>query len=558
MPRHYLHRDQCLNTNNSPHTMFARLENLSEHKSIVLGIVFLSLYYLPWYFDALQIVTIHDTLDGEVVLNQITGEYYKGVETSSRLTLNGAIPAYSYSRLLQPMTLLYAVDNPWVAYATTDILVRLVGLLGVYLLGRRHAVPPLYSVLVAILFTTSISYSVHLLSVAAIPLALWIFLEASASRGAKLVLLIICSFVVGLNTSLALSGIFVILITFPLLLCLKERISIKTLYTIGGFSFGTILGSLNLLYAQLLSGVVWHRSDWSTPEHAGGLSSFGYGKLVFDAIVGNPWYHASYSLWIASPAIYIYLILSKDTRERKVPTLSFLLILLLSIYIFSKSPLSHSLRNSFHLLNTLQWDRFYFLYSSIVAFSLLLILNSTKYAKKSFSLISTAIVLQIVFNLIQTPHIQALAKTSIGLDAGTTFNEYYLPNEYSKIKSIVNDEAVLSVGIDPMIAPMNGISSIDGYYSLYPLTYKRAFRDVIAESMKSAKKQDYFDKWGNRVYAFHQKGQADLIDFCAAMRLGANYVISREIIGSATLDYPTLINESKQLILYRINKHRCT
>ena len=38
----------------------------------------------------------------------------------------------------------------------------------------------------------------------------------------------------------------------------------------------------------------------------------------------------------------------------------------------------------------------------------------------------------------------------------------------------------MSVGLDPMIAVMNDIKVIDGYHSIYPLSYKIEFRKIIA------------------------------------------------------------------------------
>ena len=49
-----------------------------------------------------------------------------------------------------------------------------------------------------------------------------------------------------------------------------------------------------------------------------------------------------------------------------------------------------------------------------------------------------------------------------------SFDDYYRYDEYKKIKEIVENSRVASIGIDPMIAAMNGIKVIDGYHNLYP------------------------------------------------------------------------------------------
>ena len=54
-----------------------------------------------------------------------------------------------------------------------------------------------------------------------------------------------------------------------------------------------------------------------------------------------------------------------------------------------------------------------------------------------------------------------------------TFSGYYLFNDYKKIKEIVQDDRVMSINLDPMVAVMNDINVIDGYHALYPLDYKK-------------------------------------------------------------------------------------
>lgn len=93
----------------------------------------------------------------------------------------------------------------------------------------------------------------------------------------------------------------------------------------------------------------------------------------------------------------------------------------------------------------------------------------------------------------------------------------------------------MSIGLDPMIAPMNGVPSIDGYLPLYPLEYKNRFRDVVRNSLGPSGNTDYFNKWGSRIYSFAPEDRPELVDFCAANHLGARYVVSKKPIESATL-----------------------
>ena len=55
-----------------------------------------------------------------------------------------------------------------------------------------------------------------------------------------------------------------------------------------------------------------------------------------------------------------------------------------------------------------------------------------------------------------------------------------------------------------MIAAMNDIKVIDGYHTLYPLSYKKRFKKIISQELDSnVELKNYYDTWGNRVYAFY-------------------------------------------------------
>ena len=66
-----------------------------------------------------------------------------------------------------------------------------------------------------------------------------------------------------------------------------------------------------------------------------------------------------------------------------------------------------------------------------------------------------------------------------------TFSGYYLFNDYKKIKEIVQDDRVMSINLDPMVAVMNDINVIDGYHALYPLAYKKKFREIIKDELEN-------------------------------------------------------------------------
>ena len=114
-----------------------------------------------------------------------------------------------------------------------------------------------------------------------------------------------------------------------------------------------------------------------------------------------------------------------------------------------------------------------------------------------------------------------------------TFDEYYKFELYKKIKDRIGDARVASIGIDPLIAAMNGINVIDGYHNLYPKSYKVKFRKIIEKELNSNKNN--FDIWGNQVYLFYNDKNNLKIDFKSAKKIGANFIISSFEIESESL-----------------------
>ena len=86
----------------------------------------LSLYYLiPYFFVGQLILKSHDILDMEIVYNHIIGRIYRGDIESINLFLAGEIEWYFLRRILQPLTLLYALFETEIAFWLTDIIIKL-------------------------------------------------------------------------------------------------------------------------------------------------------------------------------------------------------------------------------------------------------------------------------------------------------------------------------------------------------------------------------------------------------------------------------------------------
>jgi len=135
-----------------------------------------------------------------------------------------------------------------------------------------------------------------------------------------------------------------------------------------------------------------------------------------------------------------------------------------------------------------------------------------------------------------------------------TFEDYYLKDTYKKIKNVVGEKRVISLWpVDPMVAAMNGIKTLDGEHNLYPLSYKKKFYKIIKDELEADPfLKDYYLKWGHRVYAFVTDFNNIKINFLEAKKQGANFVISKTKIKNTDLELILEIEDIETLYLYKI------
>lgn len=508
-------------------------------------------------FDATSTVRVHDNLDSAVVYNQIIGAIIRGDPNASALALNGNLPVWALSGAFQPLTLLYAIDNPWLAYALTDVIVRLVAFAGALLLAYRFGVSGLAAGIGASCFAISITYSVLALSIAGLPLALWL-LDKSNPPNRTLTALRLAGLVfIGWNSALALSGMFFVIAAAPILhFGLRTELRRAVWYGLGAYTFGLVLGNANLIYAQLFSGVTWHRIEFAMSMAE--MSEPNWQVLknsAWDLFSANPWYHVSVPLrWLFIP-VFIVAILTPRVRARVAPFL-IALCLIAIFWAVCRTPYVRCLRESTGL-NAFHFERFYFLSSLLVICVWFATVEASRGMKRNALLIAALCQIALTAAVSDNWSKVRLMLTHGDAGAAKTFDDYYQRDWLREVRDMVERSPVVSVGLDPMIAPMNGVASIDGYYNIYPLQYKRKFRKVIETSVEPSGKKEYFDKWGSRLYTFHPSEAPETLDFCAAHDLGARYVLSNIEIPSGRLEKVLTNAHNSTSAVYRIRAEEC-
>jgi hypothetical protein len=202
----------------------------------------------------------------------------------------------------------------------------------------------------------------------------------------------------------------------------------------------------------------------------------------------------------------------------------------LALFIIAWYAIEHLPFIQSHVPGKLQIDRFYFLWPLVLVTLVGIASIHARGWPRSILIGATAIAILVALSPQQ--HLRQLVRDAVGHAGGYPPVDAYYHTAW--FRSARLDGPVVSVGLDPMAAPMNGVASIDGYFQLYPLAYKHAFQHVHNDELISS--------WGNKLYANRDS------DFCAARRLGARYVVS-----ALKLNHPSLVLvRTGELNAYRI------
>lgn len=151
----------------------------------------------------------------------------------------------------------------------------------------------------------------------------------------------------------------------------------------------------------------------------------------------------------------------------------------------------------------------------------------------------------IIFNV---PGVYGTYAKLSGKEDHLSYGEFYSKELFDTIKEDIDYEGewTAAYGMHPSVLQYNGIATLDGYFTLYPLSYKESFRDVIAPELAVDEvNRTYYDEWGGRAYLFStdvsyqpkrtlEATEAELLINPKAFRdLGGELIISRVSILNA-------------------------
>ena len=500
----------------------------------LLSIFLLSLKYIfPIIIFGKITIFYVDTLDSEIVYNYILGKIYKGEINAIEYFLAGEIKLIYLRRLFQPFSLFYLLDKE-IAYWTIDVIVKITSYISFFILAKKINKNLFYCSLSACLYASMNFATVEGFFLAIFPYLIYLILFKEKIKGKHYFII----FFYGINSDF-LRAPFLIFFFF-LFIFLFEKINKNKLYNLLKiyliFLSSILITNINIIYALFFSNEPFHRDVW-VKEH---FEIFKFFQSSIATIFNfsnkfNYEFAFQFPFLIFLPFLYFFSLISNRKKIYKI--FISLIILKLCVYFFNTNEFV-KLITYLKLPKNFSYTYFSTYFIFFYCLILILILNQIIKFKK---ILITILILTIISFQINSSVIPWLRQNTEKYKEEYyrdyyTFDGYYAPKQYQNIKKIVKNDRIVSIGFDPMAAIVNDIKTIDGYHNLYPLSYKIKFKEVINDELNNGKIwKDYYNNWGSRVYAVTSDPKNIKINFLAAKKLGAAYVLSKYQIKSKNL-----------------------
>ncbi|MBL0074091.1 MAG: hypothetical protein IPP34_20745 [Bacteroidetes bacterium] len=470
--------------------------------------------------------------------------------------MNGLPRVYFHSEF-SIIRLWFLIFPSFWAYVFNSFIIHLVGFIGMYLFMKDYFTSGNHksAAMIAALFALAPFYTMYGLSMAGVPLILWVFLKIMdrKSRPFHWVILLIFPF----YAHFAMIGPFILFFLFVLAMyrtfILKHKIPF-TYYTAMSVLFLTFLiANFNIISSYIFpSDVLSHRSEWTTIPY----SLKNTIKQTIKIISFGHYHSASF---IAFPIYILGILVLWQIRKDRIKfiqlALPFAGVAMIAVFIAVYPFIKYTFKDSFHFITSFQLTRFSFL---IPLMWFLIIGLSFKYMVTTKKLFWFILSIQVCFVILANKEIKLnyihLATKGPSTLNFNSFEAVYSQDLCQQIKEYIglppSAYRVLSLGMEPNVAIYNGFYTLDSYQNYYPLNYKHAFRKIIAAELdKNAFIRKNFDTWGNRCYVFsdelqkccfldcHKKKKCQInnlsLNLDAVKSLGGKYLFSAVPVNNA-------------------------
>ncbi len=511
----------------------------------------------------------------------------------------GGLPRLSYGSELNVYMWLHYFLSPFNAFLVNEILIHLIAYISMSILLLHYFVPSstLYRLLiihsVSLMFALLPFYSGAGISVPSLPVALYVFLNLmqKISNWYNWIILIL----IPLYSSLILVYFFFLLLMSGLLVL--DTIKHKNINWY--FFFGLVVISVaftiveyRLFYDMFIQHLfISHRVEFGAFQKNSLWETYKSAHSVF--------LNGSVDMDTKASAViipFLFLTLSIVSLKQKISTMiSAVLIGTFFILLYNQQILQHITGNKFTMPLLILVTLFlYFknkpnrLFLSIVFLQIIFsywyalwfyegtgkladyytILKEFNFARivllqPLFWAILTALAMTIVIQRLSFAPLLIVGVVFFEIYLSFTLREfsnprkvlsyhsYYAEELFNNIKDYIGKDPatyrVGSLGIDPAVAIYNGMYTIDGYMTNYPLSYKKEFSKIIKRSLSSNEEnKELFSHWGSKCYLFdgktsfvHYEKNTSIknlqLDFQSFHDLGGEYLISSHEIDKSQL-----------------------
>jgi len=549
----------------------------------LLGFPLLAVILLPCLaLGEGSVFGVHDQLD-EYLMNYVLTARHLGESTIPEML--GGISASGLTPAAVLFVLLYRVLQPFAAFLTCYALVVLAAFLGMYLAVREMTGSSILGALFGGIFCLLGDFPVYGLSQAGIPLVFYAFLCLRGHRRKRSAMVLTILF--GLTSHLVYTG-YAVLGLWLLVMCAdlirSEKAQRKSVWCGEGLGFLCLFLTYCVTNAQLIGEILLGNSEYVSHREEMVNASLSFWDAVQDMFWNGQFHATSYHQLMVGPILVMLAIGGMLYRKLNVAAKKYYrgavlgMLLLAGIAVFygiCKSEPVVAWKNSVSgFLHYFQADRVYWLYPAGWYLELAALLGvwsrqqageEEKEAESMEHGITNGIKRLIgnhclylavsVLILLPTAH-TVLYQSNFyrnvnqynngsGITGYISWESYYAEDLMQEIEDAVGRDMstyrIAHLGISPAPSLMHGFYTVDGYSNNYPLSYKHAFRRVIAAELdKAPETAVYFDTWGSRCYLFNsltgnywmmQKGSGIQyegleFDIDALAELGCEYLLS--------------------------------
>lgn len=554
------------------------------------------------FFNGIVFPTTTDVFDSEIVFNKILGNIFTGDFYIYNSLLNGEYKWFYFTRIFFITNFFYAFFNPEIAFLLLDFLIKTFAYLSFFKLSKLFKNSEYTSFLLGIIYSYAATVSItdYYSSLFGFGSAVLPYLAYLTLREKKLKVrnyfIIIFS---ALNSHFYFA---IIMIIFPFIIYFyNKNIYLKNFKIFFIFFIFCFIANSNVFYLALFNDVLMNRDLWERGSLTLNeniidlLNNMFYLPFQFINIVKEnselnkilylPFFFKNLPLFIVYTLTIILLFF------KKIKKFSFFLItifLILLICFFENTALYKYIVEVLDLgiISTIQLSRIKLVFTFIILLALANIL--TNKVKKYIHPVLIIVIILFQLNYMIVPYTKSalnyenldsykkielkknfinfniselinLIKKNLNSDKKDikflTIKDYYEQKNYSYIKSIVKDDYVLPIDIDPAKLIYNRIKVLGGYFQFYPKSYKDQFRLIIRGELELDNNQkEIFDKEGHRLYASILNPNDIRIDFDQIKSMNGKYILSNKVLFNNRLKkICENCNKNLKLNLYFIN-----